>query len=193
MIDWGTIKQQIEQTVAELTDLSPSQVQWRDEAKGGAWNNMPVIFLRIRSIEDVGFQEERRTQPTATDNAVVNVVQQKSFVLSLRCESFEQNIESPKHAGTLVSTLRTRLRRSSSIFDRGVYFAIWDYGKANWVDYVNTAGRQVSCYVLDLRCATVDNDLDTTPNAGGWIGEAQVAGTVTDGANPIPVTQDVKT
>jgi hypothetical protein len=189
MIDWQAIKDQIRQAVSELTEMQPNQVIWRDEAKGATWNNPPTIYLRIPGLQDIGVAEERTTLPGPDDNVVVEVSQQKTFMLQVRCESFEQNIASPKFPGTILSTLRTRLRRSTSIFQRAGLFAIWDYGRVNKADFIAQDGRQVPCYVVDLRCATVDNDLDVSVGAGGWIREAEIAGTV----DAVAVNLDVKT
>ena len=45
-------------------------------------------------------------------------------------------------------------------------------------------GRQVSCYVLDILCATKETDIDTSERAGDWIGSARVYGDI-DGVREV--------
>lgn len=186
-IDWAAIKATASGLVATLTGLPDRQIRWRDEAAAGTWGNVPMIYLRISSITDVGFADERRDQPSdPTADAIVTVTQQKRFVLSIRCESFTQDIASPDHAGTIIGTLKTRLQRHSTVFSDSS-MAILLYGDAKWFNYIRD-GRQVCVYTLDLTCGTVDSDVDTTPGAGNWIKEVQIQGTVDSDV----ITLDVK-
>ena len=168
-------------------------VKWADEAEGGTWNNAPCIYLRLGpAVSDVGFDEERYAQPTATDDQIVTDVQQKTFTVTMRCESFDQDIASPTHAGAIMSTVRTRLMRPSSVFapERWGIFSVLNNGKVNRLSY-KSAGRQVTCYATDLLLSAPDVDVDTTVGAGGWIGDAVIAGTIKDTPGDISVSLDV--
>lgn len=178
MIDWATIKKTAHDVIAGVMHLEPGQVRWRDEAEGGTWMRSPTLLLSIFAPSDVGYAEERRTHANDTDDAQVVVSQQKSFTLSVRAESFTQKIDEPNHGAALLETLKTRLQRSTSISRLAGIFAITSFDKTRPFDYVDESNRKVSAHVMDLMCATVDNDLDTSEGAGGWIREVRGSGTI---------------
>lgn len=183
-VNWTLIKAQINELIIEMTGLTAAQVVWRDEAAGGQWLTSPQIYLRISSITDVGYADELRTQQTdPTKDSVVTTVQQKKFVLSVRCESFEQDIANANHAGSILGTLRTRLQRTSSVWTDHDEMVLLTYGGAKWFNYVKD-GRQVCVYTMDMVCGTVDVDVDTTPGTGQWIKEVIVDGLVKSEAEP---------
>ena len=175
-VNWAGIKHDVETMVAALTGLAANQVKWKEEAAGGTWALSPMIYLEIKSIKEVGYADERREFPDQHLSAqqTVEVVQQKRFILSIRCESFQQDIASPDHAGTIIGTLKTRMQRSTAIFDRGL-FSVSLYGDTKWFDFKRDS-RTVCCYVLDLTCGAVDSDTDTSADAGDWINEARIQG-----------------
>ena len=194
MIQWLNIKLAAKSTIVSLLALQPSQVRWRDEAEGGAWTNSPALWLRLFGLGEIGHAEELRyNDPSTPDaDAVVTVTQQKRFTLSVRAESFEQKIQGIAHAGSMLETLKTRLRRTSSVEKLAGIFAIAQYLPTRFVDYVDENNRQVSAYVMDLSCLTVDNDVDSTTGAGGWINEVKGTGTINDAVStPISVPIDV--
>jgi hypothetical protein len=181
MIDWVTIKPTAKGLIADLTQLGSDRVLFADEAEGGTWSRDPHIRLTIFGLGEIGHQEERYQQPVlndTTDDLQVNIVEQKRFTLSVRCEGDTQDIADPMHAGSILETLKTRLRRPTSAARMQGIFAIADYRPTKRVDYRDQDGRQVSAYVMDLACTTVDNDADDTPGAGGFVNETIINGTV---------------
>jgi hypothetical protein len=194
MIDWVTIKGAVKPLISDLMSIPLAQVRWRDEAEASAWTAYPRFDLRILALGTFGYAEDRRSQPTATDDAIVNTVAQKRFTLSVRCDSDCQDLSAvqsgnvQRHAGALMETLKTRLQRQSTRNRIAGVFSITDFQPTRWFDYVDASGRQMSAYVLDLFCATVDNDLDVSPGAGGWINEVTGTGTLDVGT----LTYDIK-
>lgn len=194
-IDMVTLKSEVVDTISDLTGLNPlTQIKWRDEPAASSWDITPIVYLRVTTFDDIGWQEERRGTHVAGTDDVVTVVQQKLFTLSLRCESYVQDISDPRFAGTIMSSLTTRLRRSTTTFDVQGSFAVAIYGPTKWFNYIDESDRQVSCYVKDLRCVTVDYDIDTMVGAGGYINEAIISGSVLnqDGSTIQTVSLDVK-
>jgi len=169
MIDWQTIR-----TVAKslVEDLSGVTVRWQDEAEGTVWDNAPIIYLRVSALVGVGIPEEQY-KDAVPDDMLVNVAAQKRFTLSLRAESFDQNLADGQHAGAILETLKTRLKRTTTIERLRNIFCIQESLNSSWFNYTNQ-GRQVSAYTLDLLCATVDNDTEDTAGAGGYIDEVMV-------------------
>lgn len=190
MIDWAPIKSGIKSLLVDLTGVTP---RWNDEAEGGVWSGDPSLWLRLRALSEIGYEDERRSQPTATDDAIVNTTQQKTFTLSIRAESFSQDIADPRHAGAMLETIKTRLKRRSTAIRLAGLFSIATYQPTKFFNYRDADDRLLNVYVMDLNCATVDNDIDTTPGAGGWINEVTTVGTITDaGATPQTLNLDVK-
>ena len=175
MIAWTVIKQEIASVVAILGGLAPAQVIWRDEAQGGKWMQEPTVLLSIRALDAQGIEEERLAFVSATAAQTVTVCSQRPFVLTIRAESFEQSISSDKDASNVIDKIR-RFRRES-VRELITSFAIETYQPIQRLVY-KSDGRMVSAAILDIRCRTCDNDIDTLPNAGGWIGEALIRGTV---------------
>lgn len=171
MIDWVSIKALAK---AVLVDLSGVAVVWQDEAEGSAWTQMPCIFVRISSLGQVDQAMELREDDDAGHDQTVTLAVQKRFTLSLRCESFDQDLASGRHAGDILERVKTRLRRSSTIERLRGIFAVQQVLGTAWFRY-ESQGRQVSAYTLDLLCATADNDVDDTDGAGGYIDEVKVA------------------
>lgn len=178
MIDWATIKSTAHDVIADVMQLKPDQVRWRDEAEGGTWMLDPTITLRIFGTSDIGYAEELRSTPNATDDQVVTVSQQKRFTLSVRAESFTQKIDDPKNAAAMLETLKTRLQRSTSITRMAGIFGIAAFQSSKNASYVDENNRMVNAFVMDLSCSTVDNDVDTSQDAGKWIGSTQGQGVI---------------
>jgi len=164
VIDWPAIKDLAKTVIA---DLSGAKVVWQDEAEGSAWDTTPIIYLRISALGDVGIPAE-----SVDEDETVTVSSQKRFTLSLRGESFDQDLASGKHAGALLETVKTRLGRSSTIERLRGVFCVQETLGTSWFNYASQ-GRQVSCYVLDLACATVDNDVDEL-TSGDFIEEVLI-------------------
>lgn len=181
MIDWVAIKGALKPLVSDLMGLPPEQIRWQDEPEGTSWVNFPTVLLRVKSIVGNGTEEERR-EDQGDDDQTVNVCGQKHFTLSIRVESDTQDISDPNQAGAFGETLKTRLARTSSVERLTPIMGIADFLSTTWFDYVDKAGRQISTYVMDLLCLTVDNDPDTTDGAGSFINEAEIDGTLTDDA-----------
>jgi hypothetical protein len=164
VINWPVIKQTAHDVI---TDLTGAKVIWSDESQGGIWEQGAIIYARISALKGSGIPEEDR-EPNGTDDQTVTMVAQKTFTLSLRCETFNQDLGSGKHAGDIMERLKTRLKRTSTIERLRGIFAVQEELATNRFSYASQ-GRQVSCYVLDLGCATVDVDTDDTEDAGGFI------------------------
>lgn len=196
MIDWQSIKTIGKSLIVRVSGLPENQVRWKDEAEGSTWVGDPSIWLNISTITQYGWDEERNTVPNSTDDQVINLVQQKGFTWSISAESFTSDIADPKHAGALLDVVITsRLKRSSSEFTIAGIFAIADFrGGMRYAPYVDKSGRRVNRYVQDVICLTVDNDIDDTQGAGGWIKEVIGQGTVNNavGSTPSTVPYDIK-
>lgn len=188
-IDWINIKGVITTLIADISGLGPTGVKWQDEAEGGMWVVDPAVFLRISSVVGIGVEEERRSESLGNDQ-VVDLVGQRQFTLSIRAESFEQNIASPRHASTVIENIKTRLIRTSTIEQYSGIFSIRDYMDAKWFNYTNQ-GRQVSAYVFDLICLTVNSDIDNTLGAGSWINEVLVRSNTINGVDGLPLPEQI--
>lgn len=186
MIPWLTIRTEVAAVMLAVTGLPTPQVYWRDEPIAATWHADPMVSMRIGMTAGRGIEEEALAYSGPNADQTVTMTGQRDFTLSLRAESFEQDVSSPKFAANMLDQIRIRLRRSST---RAMVtsFALQTFEPTRWFNY-KSDGRQVSCYVLDIHCSAVDTDIDTTPGAGGWINEVDINGTV-DGN---PVALDVK-
>lgn len=191
MIDWPTIKDETRQAICRSIALDPTQVRWRDEAVASTFVNDPSIWLRTSMTRRHGIEEELLTFVAPNRNQSVVLRGQRRFTLQVRAESFEQDISSPNFAGNLIDAIAIRLMRSST--RAGVTsFAIEERLPTVFFSY-KESGRQVSCYVMDMMCLTVDYDPDISDGAGGWINEAIINGSILDASiNAVPVSLDVK-
>ena len=196
MIRWAEIKATMASQIARLTHLDPKQVRWLDEPVGPVWGNVPMVYLRRIANASIGMYEERRTDDdlAPAGDQSVTMVRQKLFTVSVRAESFTQDLGDPAFAGNIIDLLETRIYRTTAVEDRLGLFAIVGNEPIRFFDYT-AEGRQISCHVLDLRCATVDNDNDDTDDAGGWIQRVQGTGTLygVDNTDVIAtISEDVK-
>lgn len=176
MIDWASVKSTIATQIATLTALDPSRVCWVDEPSGTLAGKLPVIWLRVSSIVNVGIDREERTD-NGTNDQTVTVIGQREFTLSVRIESFTPDIADPMCSANIANAIKTRMKRSTSIQSRAGQFAVRSWLGTKWLSYVENR-RPISCHVVDLLCITADYDVDNTIGAGGWIGEVQGAGTI---------------
>lgn len=191
MIDWKTIKPLLKSLVIELTQLDDKRVRWRDEPEGSTWAAEPMVYLRARGIDGFGIGEEITDElPDGTQE--VSVCVQKSFTLSMRVESFTQDVSDPNFAGNVLERFKTRRWRTSTVERMHKLLSILTWTPTVWFDYLDNDGRQVSCYNADFVFGAADNDIDTTPGAGDVIEETIVQGTVTSDGTPIAVNLDVK-
>ena len=181
MIDFATIKSEITAFMPDLTGLPAAQIRWRDQAEGSAWVADPSVWMRLQAVTRRGIEEEFR-QDNGPGQQAVTMHGQRQFTWNIRAESFEQDISSVKFAGNVLDTMCTRLMRSTSIFAR-TSFAIVHRTATQFFSYKDQ-GRQVSCYVLDILCATKETDIDTSERAGDWIGSARVYGDI-DGVREV--------
>lgn len=179
MIDWTNVKRTVKPLVARLCDITLTQVQWKDEPASSAWTNAPTVYLTIKDVAEIGIDEERR-QANGNDDMTITVCGQRRFTLQVECESFQGPIDEARNAAAVLSRLKTRLRRSSTIETLHGIFGVETWTPARKIDYVAN-DRAISKYVLDLHCVTVDNDDDSTAGAGGFINEVLIDGTLTDG------------
>lgn len=188
MIDWLTIKPLAQEVIR---DLSGCKVVWQEESQGTTWEKDPIVYLRISSLVQFGTPAEvRQDDPHGIVDSTVIVSAQKRFTLSLRAESFDQDLEDGKHAGDILERVKTRLKRSSTIERlRGVFCVLQELG-ANSFTYRNQ-NRIVSCYTLDLLCGTVDNDIDDAVNAGGFIDEIRATSHFVRGPDGNPTKTQV--
>jgi hypothetical protein len=191
MIDWPSVKSTISSQVSTLTGLAPSLVRWVDEPSGILDGALPVIWLRISSIVNVGIDREERTNE-GTDDQIVTVIGQREFTLSIRCESFTPDIADAKHAANIVGALKTRMKRSAAVQARAGEFAVRSWLGSKWFSYIES-NRPINVYTLDILCATVDVDIDDTIGSGDWIGEVKGTGTIkeNDGSTITTVPVDV--
>jgi hypothetical protein len=184
MIEWPTIKTVLTGLVADLSDLGPTAVRWMDEPERSTWGPGTTVYLRASSIASQGDEEELR-ETVGDFLSTVVVCGQRRFTLSISCESFTQDIADTNFAGNVIERIAIRLYRSTSHARYAGLFAIESRMPIKWVSY-KSGERQMSSYVLDLLLRTVDNDTDTTVNAGTWINEAVIDGlTVDNAAGPL--------
>ena len=180
-IDFATIKAEIAAFMPDLSGLPAAQIRWRDEAVGSTWVADPSVWMRLQTTTRMGTEEEFR-EDNGTENQTVTLVGQRQFGWNLRVESFEQDIASDKFAATVMDRICIRLMRSSQIWAR-TSFGIVHRTPTQFFSYKDS-GRQVSCFVLDILCATKDTDIDTSAHAGDWIGSVHVTGKV-DGVDEV--------
>lgn len=199
MIDWAGLKRATSPLFARLMGLTLAQLRWSDEAEGGAWTQDPHAELTITLGNTIGQDEERQDDSAAgdvggpTNDVTVIVCGPRTFTLTVAVESIVQDIGDKRSAQLILENLKTRLGRTTSIEALTPWYAISDWSGTKRVPYRDKEGRLINRYVADFFCLTADNDTDTTPDAGGWIGEVIGSGTVTpDGGNPIAVNFDVK-
>lgn len=184
MIDFAAIKAEIMAFTPTLAGLDSAQVKWRDEARGSSWApGNAGLFMRLQTVTRMGIEEElREAGPSPTADQTVTLSGQRQFTWNVRAESFEQDIASARFAGNIIDTFCIRLMRSSSIWAR-TSFGIVHRTPTQFFSYKDS-GRQVSCYVLDILCATKETDVDTSRGAGDWIGAAHVTGDI-DGTEQV--------
>lgn len=205
MMDWAGIKGVTTTLFAQLCGLPLAQVRWFDEDAGSTWTDDPHLELTLSMERSIGQDEERRddsddgalppdpsNDPPATNDGTVIVCGPRMFTLTVACESQTGDIADKRNGAAILSKLRTRLSRQSSIETLTDYYAVSDWGDIRRVPYRDKDGRLINRYVLDLICLTADNDIDTTPQAGAWIGEVEGTGTVTAANQTFTVSYDVK-
>lgn len=193
MISRAQVKATMGGILSTIAEIPPNAIRWMDEAQGSVWTGSPALFLRISPTSTQGIDVESVTAEGDSNPQVVTVDGQRRFTLSVRCESFEQDIASPEHAANIADTIRIRLKRTSTIAQwRGVC-ALEAMQPTNRVPYKNQ-GRNVSAYVIDLMMRTADQDIDTTLGSGDWIGEVIIDGQVgpTDPPIDVPITVDAR-
>lgn len=191
MIDWTGIKQTLGDVLADISELGPQAVRWVDEAGGPIWDTTPTLYLRLASVSREGIEENRRTFVNTTSDLEVVVTGQRRFTLSIRVESFEQNIASTVFAGNIADRIALRLMRTSTLERLAGVCGIESRQPTKWFDY-KANGRQVSVYVIDVAMRTVDNDADTFAGAGGWINEAFIDSVPGDDVIDSAISLDVK-
>lgn len=179
-INWALIKPTIQGQVSELSGLDINNVRWVDEPSGLVNGVLPVIWLRVSSIQSIGIDEERYDQ-NGTNDQTVTVCGQRTFTLSMRAESYTADLADPLFAGTIIENVKTRVLRSTSKFARSDAFGISNYIATKSFVYIE-AGRPINTYVADFLCVCASNDIDTTENAGGFINEAIGTGTLDVGS-----------
>lgn len=197
MIDWAGIKGATAPLFARLTGLTDAQVRWADESEGAAWTDDPHLELTISDTGSIGMDEERRDDSEdvaggGNNDGIVTVVGPRTFTLTVACESQVNNIDDARNGAAILGNLLTRLNRQTSIDALVDYYAISDWTKIRRVSYRDRDGNLINRYVFDIFCLTADNDIDTTQDAGGWMGEVIGSGTVNDGQTAHAVTFDVK-
>lgn len=176
MIDWATIKPAIASQISTLTGLATNRVRWIDEPSGTLAGALPVIWLRVSSVVNVGIDRELRAD-NGTGEQTVTVIGQREFTLSIRIESYTPDITDANCSLNLANAIKTRMKRSTSVFARAGEYAIRQHLSTKWLSYIES-NRPVSCHIVDLLCITADYDVDTTTGAGDWIGEVQGSGTI---------------
>jgi hypothetical protein len=193
VIDWAGIKSVTKPLVAQLCGIPVSQVRWAEESEGSMWTNDPQVRLTIRSVTEIGVDEERRVDD-GTHEGIITVVGPRTFTLEVHAESQVQDVSDARHAGALLSTFKTRLSRTSTVEALQAYYAVSERGPTQYVPYRDANGALIDTYTLDLICLTADNDTDDSPDSGQFIGEVIGDGKVNiDGGVQIDVPFDVKT
>lgn len=206
MMDWAGIKGVTTPLFAQLCGLPLAQVRWFDEDAGSTWTDDPHLELTLSMERSIGVDEERRDDsadgdlpanpdalPPSTNDGIVTVCGPRMFTLTVACESQTGDIADPRNGAAILSKLRTRLSRQSTVEALTDFYAVSDWQDIKRVPYRDKDGRLVNRYVLDLICLTADNDTDDTQQAGAWIGEVQGTGTVNvDGRAPLTISYDVK-
>lgn len=193
MIDWKAIKAQLGAIIADISELGPEHVRWMDESQGSEWHVEPSIFLRLKTTKRQGIEEERRTDveievddETKVVDQVVEMVGQRQFTLSIRVESFDQDVASERFAGNVVDRIAIRLMRSTTK-ERLTSCAIETREATQFLDYLS-GGRRVSCYVLDVQMRTIDIDRDKTAAAGSFIERVEGEGTIAADGTEVDVS-----
>lgn len=176
MIDWATIKPAIASQIATLTTLASSRVRWVDEPGGTLAGTLPMIWLRVSSVVNVGIDRELRVD-NGTGEQTVTVIGQREFTLSIRVESNTPDITDAMCSLNLANAIKTRMKRSTSVLARAGQFGVRQHLGTKWFNYIENR-RPISCHVVDLLCITADYDVDATTGAGDWIGEVQGTGTI---------------
>lgn len=181
MIDFASIKSEIRAFMPSLANLPEKAIRWRDEPEGSVWTQGPSLWMRLQSVSRTGIEEEFR-EDEAPGDQTVTMVGQRQFMWNIRAEAFEGDMAAETFAANILDRVNIRLMRSSSVYAR-TSFGIVARQPVQFFSY-KESGRQVSCYVLDVLCVTKDEDIDTSRNAGGWIGSARVYGDV-DGVRQV--------
>ena len=197
MIAWELIKPLLSDLIPELLGVPAACLRWKSEPRASTWVGFPTVILDVKSIKEIGVEEEIRNEATddlgnlTGDDAEIVVGGQRQFTLSVRIESDEGDIMRGTHAGSLGAALSVRFGRTSSVERLAqATMAVADSLGAIEFAYNDAEGRSINTYVQDYLCLTCDNDVDTTSGAGGYIGRTIIEGTITDGATTIPVTVD---
>ncbi len=181
MIDFTTIKTEINAFMPDISGLPAAAIRWRDEPAGSSYTQGASLWMRLQSVTRTGIEEEFRADDPPGQQTVT-LVGQRQFMWNVRAESFEQDIASEDFAGNILERVNIRLMRSSQIWARTA-FGIVNRTPIQFFSY-KESGRQVACYVLDIQCVTKDTDIDASTHAGDWIGSVRVYGDV-DGVREV--------
>ena len=181
MIDWVTIVPLIKKQIADFSGIDPYLVRWVDQPSGPLNGASPVIYLRIKDVREVGDDEERYDTSnvaagTANNDQLTTIVGQRSFTLSIRCESFTADVTNPLSGANIIGTIKSRFSRTSAQAERSGVYNVTDWLNTMFFAFV-ADGVPVNVYNCDLKCVTVDLDDDLSVDAGAWIGETVGAST----------------
>lgn len=179
-MNWPLIRDTLAEIVPEMIAADPLNVVWKGTFEEGSRVVGTRVVLSANSIVTAGVDETRLIAEGANDQ-VVEQVGQRRLTWSMQIEA--QNQGPLNTARVLIDQIRIRLRRES-IRARlnAAGLSVANFLNTQYRDFVDD-GRQISWASMDVLLNSFDSDIDTTPDAGAWIGEAIVDGTVNDGSS----------
>jgi len=160
-MDWAAIRAAIRTAVVSATGLAASRVYWGDTKEEAAMRLSPSIKLKLRSPQDVGWDETRYEFDEEEDKLVPVRCGQRRFVVTISVEAQDQT-DGRESVGALSSTLRTRLQRASvraALRTSGV--ALSDVLTTQEHDY-SAEDRRISVGITDVVFLAAENDVDTS-------------------------------
>jgi hypothetical protein len=176
--------------VSTMIGIPPGNVVWKGSFQEGSRVVGTRVVLQANSIKTTGWDEERREDPDALDDQVVNRCGQRSFTWTIQIEC--QNQGAVTTARVLADQIRVRLWRPSTLaIVNNANMAMGNILGTAERDFVDD-GRMISWASVDVNVISVENDIDDSPGAGSWIGEALIDGTIKSGTDTISVSLDVK-
>lgn len=162
----------IRAAVVSATGLAASRVYWGDTKEECAMRLSPSVKLKLRSPQDVGWDEVRYEFDEEEDKLVPMQCGQRRFVVTVSVEAQDQT-DGREAVGALSSTLRTRLQRPSvreALRTSGI--ALSDVLTTQEHDY-SAEDRRVSVGVTDVVFLAAENDVDTS-DPGDYISNAEL-------------------
>lgn len=189
---WDLIRTTIAATIAGLLPgFDATNIVWEGEFPARSYVTTTRIVLAVSPERSIGENEERRADAEGDDDSVLDQVVvlcgPREFTLSIKVESQKQPPEGEKlEARYLIDKICTRLDRKSAL----AQLLTAQLGKGRVLSKIYRdevrSGRTVTYAAADVLMLGVENDVDDTPGAGGWIGRVIGEGTLQPGDEPAP-------